>query len=90
MDADEKAKLKAEWARAQGTGRVLGRKRFVATAASMLVTFGIVAAAYAAMVFYLSLDQIPVVSFALPWALALPVGWFVRRKLLPRSQFDPS
>ena len=84
---DDAGKLKTEWARAQGMGRSLGRRRTVATLASVVVTALTVVFGYAALWVLWPFDKIPVVYLALPWLPALPLGWFVRQKLWPRGQF---
>jgi hypothetical protein len=75
--------LKAEWARARAAGRGVSRKKAFATLVSVAVTFVTVVAGY--IVFYLAwpFDRVPVLFLALPWLPALPLGWFVRRKLWP-------
>ncbi len=87
VSADEAAKLKEEWARAQGFGRSLARKRLVATLASMAACFGLLVVCYAALLLLWPFDRIPVLYLAAPWLAALPVGWVVRQKLWPRGQF---
>jgi hypothetical protein len=86
-DPAEAAKLKDEWARAQGFGRALARRRMVATLASLVVTTALVFGGYAALWLLWPFDKIPVVYLGLPWIPALPVGWLVRQKLWPRGQF---
>jgi hypothetical protein len=83
MGTTEDDALKQEWARAQAAGRGVSRKKAVATLASVAVTFVTVVAGY--VVFFLAwpFDRVPVLFLALPWLPALPLGWFVRRKLWP-------
>jgi hypothetical protein len=84
---DEAEKLKSEWARAQGFGRALGRKRMVATLASMMATGVVVLVGYVVLFVLWPFDKIPVLYLGLPWLPALPLGWFVRNKLWPKGQF---
>jgi hypothetical protein len=82
--ADEDA-LKAEWSRAQAAGRGASRKKMMATLASVTVTSIAVVAGYVVLYVAWPFDRIPVLFLALPFLPALPLGWFVRRKLWPRG-----
>jgi hypothetical protein len=79
----EEDALKAEWARAQSAGRGVSRKKLVATLASVAVTSVVVVAGYVVFIVAWPFDRVPVLFLALPWLPALPLGWFVRRKLWP-------
>jgi hypothetical protein len=87
LPQDEAAKLKDEWSRAQGFGRALGRRRMIATLASIVVCGAIVLVGYFVLLVGWPFEKIPVLYLALPWLPALPLGWFVRQKLWPRGQF---
>jgi hypothetical protein len=85
-NAQEQAALKDEWARMQGMGRRLARARMIATLAGTGISFfGFVAAAVVYLLW--PLHKIPIVVLALPVAVGLGVGWTVRNKLWPKSQF---
>ena len=84
---DEASRLKDEWARAQGFGRALARRRLIATLASMVVCGAVALVGYVALLVAWPFDKIPVLYLAGPWLAALPLGWWVRQKLWPRGQF---
>jgi hypothetical protein len=85
-NAQEQAALQEEWARMQGMGRRLQRGRMIATLAGTGISFlGFVAAAVVYLLW--PLHKIPIVVLALPVAVGLGVGWTVRNKLWPKSQF---
>jgi hypothetical protein len=84
---DEAEQLKAEWAKAQGFGRALARRRMIATLASMAATGAIVVGGYVALLVLWPFDKIPLLYLSLPWIPALPFGWFIRNKLWPKGQF---
>ena len=79
--------LQDEWARANRAGRAANRQKLLATAASIAVTFPIVAVGYVLVIGLWPLARIPVILLALPWLPALPAGWWVRRKLWPGGAF---
>jgi hypothetical protein len=84
--AQEQAALQDEWARMQGMGRRLQRQRMIATLAGTGISFlGFVAAALVYLLW--PLHKIPIVILLLPIAGGLGVGWTVRNKLWPKSQF---
>jgi hypothetical protein len=85
VGAAEDEALKAEWSRAQAAGRGASRKKLVATLASVAVASIAVVAGYVVLYVAWPFDRIPVLFLGLPWLPALPLGWFVRRKLWPRG-----
>ena len=81
---DEEAE--AEWARMQGLGGALQRRRFVATAAgTAILAVGFVGSVIVYLLW--PADRVPIVVLGAPIGLLLPVAWGVRSKLWPKGQF---
>ena len=79
LSPEERARLQAEWARGNKWGGALARKRAVATFVSSAV-FGVF---LVPAMFTLSIRLIVLTVVA-----GLPLALLVRRRLMPRSQFD--
>jgi hypothetical protein len=77
---------KAEWARMQGLGGALQKRRTIATLAGTAV---LAAGFLGSVVIFLfwPFDRVPIVALGAPIALMLPVAWGVRSKLWPKGQF---
>ena len=87
LDPSEKAKLEAEWAKAQGLGKRLSRQRAIATVAAVVVTFLIGVPGELVMMALWPADRVPILYLALAPAVAIAAGAAVRSKLWPKGQF---
>lgn len=81
MAPDEKARLQAEWAKMQGLGSALARRRMIATGAGVAV-----AAPFCATGIFVMLFISLFVGVGL-FVVGLPLGWMVRNWLYPKGQF---
>jgi hypothetical protein len=92
MQPTNNGDAEAEWARMQGLGSALRKKRFVATAAGMAVlSLGFVVSG---LLFFLlssggyeANGRGTLYILVTPVAVMLPVAWKVRSRLWPTGQF---
>jgi hypothetical protein len=77
---------KAEWARMQGLGGALSRRRTVATVAGTAVlALGFVGTLLMYVVW--PFDRIPIAILVVPTGVMMPIAWAVRSRLWPKGQF---
>jgi hypothetical protein len=83
--ADDR-EAQAEWARMQGLGGALQRRRLLATLASSAV-LGVGFLGSVFLFFFWPYERVPIVALGVPIAVMLPLAWAVRTKLWTRGQF---